>query len=69
MRDIYFMLVSDKHFFGAVSDHELLTGFSQFEQMVKMDDKCHEAMFGLGKLNFLIKRYELAARWFADAFS
>ena len=24
-------------------------------------------MFGLGKLNLLIKRYELAARWFTDA--
>ena len=24
-------------------------------------------MFGLGKLNFMIKRYELAARWFSDA--
>ena len=34
-----------------------------------MDKTCHEAMFGLGKLNFLIKRYELAERWFADAFA
>ena len=37
--------------------------------MLRMDKTCHEAMFGLGKLNFLIKRYELAERWFADAFA
>lgn len=37
--------------------------------MLKMDKDCHEAMFGLGKLNFLIKRYELAERWFDAAFA
>ena len=37
--------------------------------MLRMDKSCHEAMFGLGKLNFMIKRYELAERWFADAFA
>ena len=36
---------------------------------MKMDPDSHEAMFGLGKLNFLIKRYELAERWFTEAFS
>jgi len=35
--------------------------------MLKQDKTCHEAMFGLGKLNFQIKRYELAERWFNDA--
>ena len=24
-------------------------------------------MFGLGKLNFMVKRYELAERWFINA--
>jgi len=37
--------------------------------MLRMDKTSHEAMFGLGKLNFMIKRYELAERWFADAFA
>lgn len=37
--------------------------------MLKMDESCHEAMYGLGKLNFLIKRYELAEKWFLNAFA
>ena len=69
MRDMQFMLVSGKHNFSALSDYELMEGFNQFEAMLRMDKSCHEAMFGLGKLNFMIKRYELAERWFADAFA
>ena len=68
MRDMYFMMVSKKHFFATISDFEVMEGFCQFESMLRMDKDCHEAMFGLGKLNFLIKRYELAERWFSDAF-
>ena len=36
--------------------------------MLRKDKTCHEAMYGLGKLNFQIKRYEIAERWFTDAF-
>ena len=67
MRDMYFMLVSQKHMFAVLSDHEVMEGFNQFEAMLNFDKKAHEAMFGLGKLNFMIKRYELAERWFEDA--
>ena len=69
MRDMFFMLVSGRDFFSALSDHELMTGYNQFETMLKMDESCHEAMYGLGKLNFLIKRYELAEKWFIEAFN
>ena len=55
--------------FSALPDYELMEGFNQFEAMLRMDKTCHEAMFGLGKLNFMIKRYELAERWFSDAFA
>lgn len=56
--------MSKKHLFAAVSDYEVMEGFNQFETMLRKDKSCHEAMFGLGKLNFLIKRYEIAERWF-----
>jgi len=69
MRDMLFMLVSGRNFFSCLSDFELMTGFNQFESMLKMDTSCHEAMYGLGKLNFLIKRYELAERWFKNAYA
>ena len=46
-----------------------MEGYNQFESMLRKDKACHEAMFGLGKLNFLIKRYEIAERWFQDAFA
>jgi len=69
MRDMFFMLVSGKNFFSALSDHEIMTGFNQFETMLKMDESCHEAMYGLGKLNFLLKRYELAEKWLIEAYT
>lgn len=69
MRDMQFMLVTGRHVFSALSDYELMAGFNSFESMLRMDKTSHEAMYGLGKVNFLIKRYELAERWFADAFA
>ena len=36
--------------------------------MLKKDPTCHEAMFGLGKINFAIKRYELSEKWFNEAY-
>ena len=30
--------------------------------MLKKDPDCHEAMFGLGKINFALKRYELSEK-------
>jgi len=65
---MFYMLSSSKTFFSAISDFELITAFNQFQSMLKMDEKCHEAMYGLGKVNFLIKRYELAERWFMKAY-
>lgn len=64
MRDMFFMLVTSKTFYTAMSDFELITGFNQFQSMLEMDKSCHEAMYGLGKVNFFVKRYELAERWF-----
>lgn len=68
MRDMIFMLVTSRTFFSAMSDFELMTGFNQFKSMLTMDTKCHEAMYGLGKVNFFVKRYELAERWFMSAY-
>ena len=36
--------------------------------MLKKDPDCHEAMFGLGKINFALKRYELSEKWFNEAY-
>ena len=36
--------------------------------MLEKDPTCHEAMFGLCKINFAIKRYELAEKWFTEAY-
>ena len=68
MRDMFFMLVTSRTFFAALSDFELMTGFNQFQSMLSMDKGCHEAMYGLGKVNFFVKRYELAERWFTKAY-
>lgn len=36
--------------------------------MLRKDGKCHEAMFGMAKVNFVLKRYELCERWLQDAY-
>lgn len=58
------MLMTSKTLYAALSDFEIMTGFHQFESILRMDDTSHEAMFGLGKINFMIKRYEIAVHWF-----
>ena len=45
-----------------------MEGFKTFQDMLEKDRNCHEAMFGLGKINFTLKRYELAEKWFTEAY-
>ena len=52
------MMLSQKHVFSYIADYEILLAHQQWEKMLKFDPNSHEAMFGLGKLNFMIKRYE-----------
>jgi tetratricopeptide (TPR) repeat protein len=50
------------------SDFELMQGFSLFEQLLKADPKCHEALFGLGRINYICARYELAEKLIMKAY-
>jgi hypothetical protein len=36
--------------------------------MLRADLKCHEAMFGLGRINYVQGRYEIAERWFIKSY-
>jgi len=42
------------------SDYEMCSGFRLFMDMYKSNPKCHEAMFGLGRINYIQGRYETA---------
>ena len=46
-----------------------MEGFRVFEKMLQADSKCHEAMFGLAKLNYRIKRFETAEYWLVKAYT
>jgi len=37
--------------------------------MLQADSQSHEAMFGLGQLNFKVQRYETAEYWFVKAYT
>jgi hypothetical protein len=67
MRELYIMFMAQKHMFVCLADYEVLMGYKQFCRMLEFDNDSHEAMFGLGKLNYMIKRYEIAERWFCRA--
>ena len=60
MRDMFFMMVTKTHLYSAMSDFEIMAGFNQFQALLRTNSRCHEAMYGLGKINFVVKRYELA---------
>jgi hypothetical protein len=36
--------------------------------MLKSDPKCHEAMFGLGRINYIQGRFEIAEKWLIKSY-
>jgi hypothetical protein len=50
------------------SDFEMSQGFTLFRSMILADPKCHEAMFGLGRINYIQGRYENAEKWLIKAY-
>ena len=50
------------------SDLELLRGYELFKQMYEADNKTHEALFGLGRINYVQGRYEIAEKLFIKAY-
>ena len=69
VRELYVSLISGVNLFVVTSDYETMEGFRVFQKMLQADDKSHEAMFGLGQLNFKIQRYEIAEYWFVKAYT
>lgn len=69
IRDLYVSSLTGRGLFPVTSDFETLEGFSIFTKMLQADEKSHEAMFGLGQLNFRIQRYETAEFWFVKAYT
>lgn len=51
------------------SDLELLQGYAQFSQLYEVDPKCHEALYGLGRINYVQQRYELAEKLLIKAYT
>jgi uncharacterized protein HemY len=69
LRELYVSLIAGVNLFTVTSDYETMEGFRVFQKMLQADDKSHEAMFGLGQLNFKIQRYEIAEYWFVKAYT
>jgi hypothetical protein len=51
--DLLVCLLAQKQMLSIQSDFEINQGFALFEQMMKDDPKCHEGMFGLGRINYI----------------
>lgn len=51
--DLFICLLAQKPMLSVSSDFELMQGFVLFEQMLKDDKTCHEAMFGLARINYI----------------
>ena len=50
------------------SDYELMKGYDLFSKLYRSDAKCHEALFGLGRINYVQGRYEIAEKLFIKAY-
>lgn len=51
------------------SDFEMCQGYALYEQMWSADKKCHEAMFGLARINYAQGRYEISEKLLIKAYS
>lgn len=68
LNDLLICLISGKSMLMIASDYELNQGFQLFLNMLKSDPKCHEAMFGLGRINYIQGRYEIAEKWLIKSY-
>lgn len=66
--DLLTCLLSQRSILNLHSDFELMQGYTLFEQMYKSDSKCHEAMFGLARINYAQGRYEIAEKLLIKAY-
>ena len=66
--DLLISLLSRNSMLKLNSDYELNQGHILFCSMLEKDPKCHEAMFGLGRINYVQGRYELAERCFIKSY-
>jgi tetratricopeptide (TPR) repeat protein len=66
--DLLVCLLAQKQMMMVHSDLELCKGYELFKQMYEADPKCHEALFGLGRINYIQGRYEIAEKLFIKAY-
>jgi tetratricopeptide (TPR) repeat protein len=50
------------------SDFEMCQGYQLFEQLYKVDPKCHEALFGLARISCIQGRFEAAEKLLMQAY-
>lgn len=68
LSDLLVCLLSHQSMLKINSDFEMSQGFRLFVDMLKSDPKCHEAMFGLGRINYIQGRYENAEKWLIKSY-
>jgi hypothetical protein len=69
LSDLFICLISDKSLLSISSDYELTVGYHFFAKLLRSNEKCHEAMFGLARIHFIQGRYELAEKLIIKAYS
>lgn len=50
------------------SDFEICEGYFLFSQLYNADPSCHEALFGLARINYMQGRYEIAEKLLIKAY-
>lgn len=66
--DLLVCLLTNKPMLTLHSDYELVQGYSLFSGLFAQDKKCHEAAFGLARINYSIGRYELSEKLLIKAY-
>lgn len=68
LRDLLVSSITRQSLLALSSDYELCQEFKLFTDMLRADALCHEAMFGLGRINYVQGRYEIAEKWFIKSY-
>lgn len=66
--DLLVCLLSQKSMLMLHSDFEISQGYVLFENLYGADKKCHEALFGLARINYIQGRYEIAEKLLIKAY-
>jgi len=68
LSDLFLCTISGAEMLDLNSDYEMMQGFTLFTDMLSSNNKSHEALFDLGRINYAQGRYDIAEKCLLRAY-